>query len=92
MSSSLRPRGLYVAHQPPLSMGFPGQEYWNGLPFPPPGNLPDPGVKPTASPALAGGLFTTEAHLCKKQYGILWNKIFNDKLIPKKHKINNSSK
>ena len=32
-----------VAHQAPLSMGFPGQEYWSGMPFPPPGNPPDPG-------------------------------------------------
>ena len=31
-----------VAHQAPLSMGFPGQEYWSGLPFPSPGDLPDP--------------------------------------------------
>ena len=43
-----------VAHQAPLSMGFPRQEYWSGLPFPPPGDLPDPGIKPIslASPAL----------------------------------------
>ena len=34
-----------VAHQDPLSMGFPRQEYWIGLPFPCPGNLPDPGTK-----------------------------------------------
>jgi len=34
-------------------MGFPRQEYWNGLPFPPPGDLPDPGIEP-ASPVLAG--------------------------------------
>ena len=40
-------------------MGFPGQEYWSGLPFPSPGELPDPGMEPT-SPALAGGFFTTE--------------------------------
>ena len=40
-----------VAHQAPLSMGFSRQEYWNGLPFPSPGNLPDPGIKP-GSPAL----------------------------------------
>ena len=39
-----------VAHQAPLSMGFPGQEDWSGLPFPPPGDLPDPGIDPT-SPA-----------------------------------------
>ena len=51
-----------VAHQVPLIMGFFGQEYWSGLPFPPPGNLPNPGIKPTSSvaPALAGGFFTTE--------------------------------
>ena len=35
-----------VARQPPLAMGFPGQEYWSGLPFPPPGDLPDPGTEP----------------------------------------------
>ena len=48
-----------VAHQAPLSMGFPRQEYWNGLPFPPSGDLPDPGIKPMP-PSLAGGFFTTE--------------------------------
>ena len=44
----------YVACQAPLSMGFFRQEYWSGLPFPPPGDLPDPGIKPSssASPAL----------------------------------------
>jgi len=43
-----------VAHQAPLSMRFSRQEYWSGLPFPPPENLPDPGIKPTspAAPAL----------------------------------------
>ena len=43
-------------------MGFFRQEYWSGVPFPPPGDLPDPGIKPEspASPALTGGLFTTE--------------------------------
>ena len=39
-----------VAYQGLLSMGFPGQEYWSKLPFPFPGDLPDPGIKPT-SPA-----------------------------------------
>ena len=47
-----------VACQAPLSMEFPRQEYWSGLPFPPPGGLPDPGTKPV-SPALAGGISTT---------------------------------
>ena len=43
-------------------MGFPRQEYWNGLPFAPPQALPDPGIEPASpvSPALAGGLFTTK--------------------------------
>ena len=40
-------------------MGFPSQEYWSGLSFPSPGDLPDPGIKPT-SPALAGRFFTSE--------------------------------
>ena len=40
-------------------MGFPRQEYWSGLPYPSPGDIPDPGIEPT-SPALAGGFFTTE--------------------------------
>ena len=46
----------------PLSMEFSKQEYWTGLPFPPPGDLPHPGIK-TATPmsvALAGRFFTTE--------------------------------
>ena len=43
-------------------MRFSRQEYWSVLPFPPPGDLPDPGIEPAslASPALAGGFFTTE--------------------------------
>ena len=45
--------------QGPLSMGFPSQEFWSELPFPSPGDLPDPGIKPM-SPALACGFFTTE--------------------------------
>ena len=40
-----------VAYQAPLSVGFSKQEYWSGLPFPSPGDLPDPGIKP-GSPAL----------------------------------------
>ena len=40
-----------VAYHVPLSMGFPGQEYWSGLPFPSPGDLPDPGIEPR-SPVL----------------------------------------
>ena len=40
-----------VAHQAPLSMGFSRQDYWSGLPFPSPGDLPDPGIEP-GSPTL----------------------------------------
>ena len=46
-----------VARQPPLSIGFSRQEYWSGMPFLPPGDLSDPGIKPE-SPALAGRFFT----------------------------------
>ena len=51
-----------LAYQAPISMGFSKQEYWSGLPCPPPGDLPDPGIEPVSftSPALGGGLFTTE--------------------------------
>ena len=48
-----------IAHQTPLSVGFPMQEYWSGLPFLSPGDLPDPEIEP-ASSALAGRFFTTE--------------------------------
>ena len=52
-----------IAHQSPLFLGFSSQEYWSGMPCPPPGDLPDPGIEPTSlmSPALAGGFFTTRA-------------------------------
>ena len=62
-----------VAHQAPLFMGYPRQEYWSGLPFPSPGHLPNLGTKPKspASLALAGGSPTTVypalnslSHLC----------------------------
>ena len=48
-----------VACQLPLSMGFPSQEYWSGLLFPSPGDLPDPGIEPLfpGSSALVGELF-----------------------------------
>ena len=53
---------MTVAHQPPLSMRFPGQEYWSGLAFPYPGHLPNPGVEAEAlaSPGLVGRFLTTE--------------------------------
>ena len=61
---SLSPVRLFVtpwtvAHQAPPSMGFSRQEYWSGLPFPSPGDLPDPGIQPT-SPALEADALTSE--------------------------------
>ena len=52
-----------TAHQAPWSMEFSKQEYWSGLPWPPPGDLPYPGFQPASlmSPALAGRFFTTSA-------------------------------
>ena len=50
---------MTVAHQAPLSMGYTKQEHESGLPFPSPGDLPDPGIEP-AFPALAGEFFTTD--------------------------------
>ena len=61
--------GLDCSPQAPLSMGFSRQEYWSGLPYLPPGDLPNPGIKPTSltSASLTGRFFTTnatwEAHL-----------------------------
>ena len=52
-----------AVHQATLSMGFSRQEYWSGLPFPAPEDLPNPGIKPTSllPPTLAGGFFTARA-------------------------------
>ena len=57
-----------VASQAPLSMGSPRQEYWSGLPFLPPGDLPDPGVKPES--ALAGGFFTEPPEKLPDRYNL----------------------
>ena len=51
-----------VARQAPLSMGFPRQEYWNRLPFPSPGDLPDPGIEPTSPDWQVDSLRTWRAH------------------------------
>ena len=52
-----------IARQAPSSLELSRQEYWNGLPCPPPGDLPNPEIKPMSfiSPSLAGGIFTTSA-------------------------------
>ena len=55
---------LFVVHQALLSMGFPRQEYWSGLPFPSPGDLLDPGIEPWVS-CIAGGFFTIWATIAK---------------------------
>ena len=59
-----------VAHQDPLSLGFSRQEYWSGLPFPSPGDLPGPGIKPV-SPTLAGEFFTTETPANSALYHVI---------------------
>ena len=58
-----------VAHQAPLYMGFPRQEYWSGLPFPFPGDLPDPVVKPR-SPAFQADTLPSEPPVKRKEVGI----------------------
>ena len=58
VTKSCQTQGL-AAHLAPLSMGFPRQEHWSGLPFPSPGDLPDPGAEPM-TPALAGRFFITK--------------------------------
>ena len=60
VSDSLQSHGYdLIACQTSLSMGFSRQEYWSGLPCPPPRDLPEPGIEPR-SPALTGRLFTAE--------------------------------
>ena len=72
-----------VAHQAPLSMGFSRPEYWSGLPFLTPADLPNPGIE-LLSPALADGSFTTEppgkpvcayAHVIKRHVKSLAGKV-----------------
>ena len=59
--------------QAPLSMGFSRQEYWSGLPCPPPEDLPNPGIEPVSltSPALAGKFFTISATWDTMKYILL---------------------
>ena len=63
-----------VGHQAPLSMGFSRPEYWSGVPCPPPGDLPDPGIEPEplTSPALAGGFSPAECRLGRPGPSILY--------------------
>ena len=57
----LFPTPWTVARRASLPMEFSKQEYWSELPFPPPGDLPKPGIEPKSFPALADGFFTTSA-------------------------------
>ena len=59
VSSFFRPHGWTEDHQAPLSMGFSRQEYWSGLPFPSPGDLPNPGIEPRF-PALQADSLPSE--------------------------------
>ena len=83
MSDSLQ---LHVAHQAPLSTEFSRQEYWSGLPFPTPGDLPDPGIKP-GSPALQADSLLSEPPWWESMVGerigeaIETNKIVQIKLV-----------
>ena len=81
-----------VACQAPLSMEFPRQEYWSGLPFPSPADLPNPGIKPV-SPELADGFFPTEPpgkskdfRLCSQSVGLFFSS-FSD---PRVHSMDTS--
>ena len=86
MSNSATP--WTVALQAPLSTGFSRQEYWSGLPFPPSGDLPYPGIKlaSLASPALAGRFFTAtppgKPHLITVTYTISENGPGPDRATP----------
>ena len=73
---------LFLTCQAPLSVGFPRQECWSGLPCPPPGNLSDPGTEPVTvmSPALAGGVFTTST-LGNPSMAIITSKFLSHLLI-----------
>ena len=78
-----------VAHQAPPSMGFSRQEYWSGLPFPSPGDLPNPGIKPRSA-ALQANALTSEPP--GKPMGNLYSEAqnlagrnFNDSLYPTCH-------
>ena len=86
-----------AVHQAPLSVGFSRQEYWSGLPCPPPGGLPDPGIELVSlvSPALAVGLFTTSTTRVASPW--LWFCLNvglrpSDHFRPDDHKQTNSSK
>ena len=73
-----------VAHQAPLSMGFSRQEYWSGLPCPPPGDLPDPGIELESliSPTLADSFFTTSATWEAWRLGLMNTEQMTELMMP----------
>ena len=66
-----------VAHQAPLSMGFSRQEYWSGLPFPSPADLPDPGIEP-GTPAFQADALTSEPLMKAWIKLLFWNYLSKD--------------
>ena len=83
MSNSLQSPWT-VADQAPLSMGLSRQDYWSRLPFPPPGDLPNPGIElaAPAAPAWAGGFFTTAPPGKHEKTQAQRGKVFGGKLSP----------
>ena len=82
-AKSLSPVWLFVtlwtvARQAPLSTGFSRQEYWSGLPSPPPGDLMDPGIEPSSftSPALAGRFFFFTTSACWEVKSLSYFQLF----------------
>jgi len=77
---------LSIAHRLLCPWGFSRQEYWGGLPCPPPEDLPDPGIEHASlmSPALAGGFFTTSAtwEALKKAYQKEKKKLLQEYVLP----------
>ena len=72
MSEFLQPHGLHAACQVPLFMEFSRQEYWSGFPFPSPGDLPNPGIKP-GSPTLQADPLPSDP--------LIWAKLFTNTLL-----------
>ena len=86
VSDSLRPHGLYVVCQAPLSMEFSRQENWSELPFPSPRDLPDPGIQPT-SPALQADCLSSEPWVVSIDYPGLRMNVVKKQTLNKKFKV-----
>ena len=70
-----------VAHQALLSMGFSRQEYWSGLPFPSPGDLPNPGIKPRSPTLQADALPSEPPGLLRKIEGKREKSVAEDEMV-----------